>query len=272
VLSIDPRFPLETRPLRRLGQNFLVDEAARDLIVNSADLSSSDVVLEVGPGTGLLTEALIARAGKVIAIEKDPRLVSLLRGKYARSRKVRIIEGDVLKTRLPRFTKLVSCPPYYISSRLVLLLTSKKFRCAALTLQKEFAERLAAKPGSSEYGRISVMIQHKSSVELAGLISRNSFRPVPRVDSVVVVIRRKKAEVPVRSERLFGDLVRFFFTQRRKRAVKVFRHYLDTLSQDGKTEGQPLPSLSDVRVFQLTVADFERLSNEIVDMRHEQVA
>ena len=263
-------FGAETRPLRRLGQNFLIDKAARDLIVNSADLCESDTVLEVGPGTGFLTEALIARAGKVIAIEKDPRLVKLLKHKHRGSRRLRIIEGDVLEAKLPRFDKVVCSPPYYISSRLVLLIISKRFRRAVLTLQKEFAERLAAKPGSPDYGRITVMVQHKSSVELAGLIRKESFRPVPRVDSAVVVIRRKRPEVPVKSEKLFGDVVRFLFTQRRKKAKKVLRQYLETLGR-GDATIQTVPRLPDARVFQLTVSDFERLSNEISEMRRERV-
>jgi len=261
---------MDGRPLRRLGQNFLVDKAARDLIVNSADLSRSDTVLEVGPGTGFLTEALIARARRVIAIEKDRKLVQLLKRKHAGSRRLRIIEGDVLKAKLPRFDKVVCSPPYYISSRLVLLLISKRFRRAVLTLQKEFAERLAAKPSSPDYGRITVMVQHKSSVELAGLIRKESFRPVPRVDSAVVVMRRKRPEVPVKSERIFGEVVRFLFTQRRKKAKKVLRQYLETLGR-GKAAIQTVSHLPDARVFQLKVSDFERLSNEISEMRRERV-
>jgi len=232
-------------------------------VVNSSDLQLSDVVLEVGPGRGFLTEALLAHAGKVIAVEKDPRLVSILRRKYGRNRRLRIIEGDVLKVRIPRFNKVVCTPPYYISSRLVLLLISRRFRRAVLTLQKEFAERLAAKPGSPDYGRISVMVQHKSSVELSGVIRRDSFRPVPRVDSAVVVIRRKKPEVPVKSERIFGDLVRFMFTQRRKKAKKVLRQYLEMLRGHMNLTHHEPSSLPDVRVFQLSVSDFEQLSNEI---------
>jgi 16S rRNA (adenine1518-N6/adenine1519-N6)-dimethyltransferase len=270
VRSLDSSSFLQARPLRRLGQNFLVDKAARDIIVNSADLSRSDIVLEVGPGTGFLTEALIARAGKVIVIEKDPRLVRLLKRRHARNSRLRIIEGDVLETKLPSFNKVVCSPPYYISSRLVLLLISKRFRLAVLTLQKEFAERLAAKPGSAEFGRITVMVQHRSSVELAGLIRKESFRPAPRVDSAVAVIRKKKPEVPVKSERLFGDMVRFLFTQRRKKARKVLRQYLAMLGRED-IANQTLSSLQDARVFQLTVRDFERLSNEISQMRREHV-
>jgi len=267
----DPSFDTADRPLRRLGQNFLIDKTARDLIVNSADLSRSDVVLEVGPGTGFLTEALLARAGKVIVVEKDPRLVRLLKRKHRVNRRLRIIEGDVLKAKLPRFNKVVCSPPYYISSRLVLLLVSKRFRKAVLTLQKEFAERLAAKPGSPDYGRISVMVQHKSSVQVAGVIRRDSFRPVPSVDSAVVVIQRRRAEVPVRSERVFSDMVRFLFTQRRKKAKKVLYQYLETMWARRNIVDRTIPSLSDARVFQLTVSDFERLSNEISEMRREHI-
>jgi len=266
--SADLESLVDAHPLRRLGQNFLADKAARDLIVDRAELSRSDVVLEVGPGTGFLTETLLDRAGKVIAVEKDSRLVGLLRRRHRGNRRLRIIEGDVLKTKLPPFNKVVSCPPYYISSRLVLLLISKRFRRAVLTLQKEFAERLAARAGSCEYGRISVMVQHKATIELTGLISRHSFRPVPKVDSAIVVIRRKKSETPVKNERLFADLVRFFFTQRRRKAAKVLRRYVETFSKDRMATAQAVPSLPDVRVFQLTVGDFERLSNGIAMMRH----
>jgi 16S rRNA (adenine1518-N6/adenine1519-N6)-dimethyltransferase len=248
-----------------------VDKIARDLIMKSSDLSRSDVILEVGSGKGFLTEELLAHAGKVIAIEKDARLVATLRNRYERNRRLRIIEGDVLKVKLPRFNKVVSSPPYYISSRLVLLLVSKKFRRAVLTLQKEFAERLAAKPGSAEYGRISVMIQYKSSVELAGVIRRDSFRPVPNVDSAVVVIRKRSPEVPVRNQRLFTDMVRFMFTQRRKRAKKVLRQYIEgSLGHTGPAS-QTLSFVPDVRVFQLTVRDFEQLSNEITMMKRERL-
>ena len=258
-------------PLRRLGQNFLVDRTARDLIVNSSDLQRSDVVLEVGPGKGFLTEALLALAGKVIAIEKDPRLVIILRNKYGRNRKLRIIQGDVLKVKIPRFNKVVCTPPYYISSRLVLLLVSKRFRCAVLTLQKEFAERLAAKPGSPDYGRISVMVQHKSSVEVVGTIQRGSFKPAPKVDSAVVVIRREKPKVPVRSERIFSELVRFMFTQRRKKAKKVLRQYLETSRGHTNLTNQAFSFPPDVRVFQLRVSDFEQLSNEISTMERKHL-
>jgi 16S rRNA (adenine1518-N6/adenine1519-N6)-dimethyltransferase len=266
-LNSDPY--METRPLRKLGQNFLVDNAARGLIVNSADLCRSDTVLEVGPGTGFLTEALIARAGKVIVVEKDPRLVKLLKHKHGGNRRLRIVEGDVLEAKLPHFNKVVCTPPYYISSRLVLLLISKRFRRAVLTLQKEFAERLAAKPGSPDYGRITVMVQHKASVELVGVIRRSSFRPIPRVDSAVVVIRKKKPEVPVKSERLFRDMVRFLFTQRRKRAKKVLRRYLETLSESAAPTNRAVPYLQDARVYELSVSDFERLSNEVFGLRHQ---
>jgi len=265
----DSSFDSASRPLRRLGQNFLIDKTARDLIVNSADLNRSDVVLEVGPGTGFLTEVLVTHAGKVIVVEKDPRLVRLLKRKHGANRRLRIIEGDVLNAKLPRFNKVVCSPPYYISSRLVLLLVSKKFRKAVLTLQKEFAERLAAKPGSPDYGRISVMVQHKSSVKVAGVIRKDSFRPVPSVDSAVVVIRRRRPEVPVRSERVFGDMVRFLFTQRRKKVRKVLHQYLETMQASRNIADRTAASLPDARVFQLTVSDFERLSNEISEMRCE---
>jgi len=268
MLPLGSSFLTDAKPLRKFGQNFLIDRHARDIMLQFAELSRSDIVLEVGPGTGFLTEALLARAGRVVVVEKDPRLVNVLRAKCKGNRRLRIIEGDVLETELPRFDKVVSSPPYYISSRLVLLLVSKRFRLAVLTLQKEFAERLVARPGSSEYGRITVMVQHKSSVELAGVIQRDSFRPRPRVDSAVVLIRRKKPEIRVKNVRVFSDMVRFLFTQRRKKVKKVLRRYLDSVGY-GAAAADVLRSLPDVRVFQLKISDFERLSNIIHEMRRE---
>jgi len=256
------------RPLHRLGQNFLIDGAVRDQLVGLAELSRSDTVLEVGPGTGFLTDALIAVAGRVIAVEKDARLVSVLRRRYQGNRRLRIVEGDILRVKLPDFDKVVCCPPYYISSRLVLTLISKRFKRTVLVLQKEFAERLSASPGSPNYGRISVMVQHKASVETMGTVHGGSFRPAPRVDSAIVVIQKKRSDVPVRNGRLFGDLVRFLFTQRRKKVGKVLRQYLETVGQMGEYTKSIGSSLQSSRVFQLTVSDFERLSNEIDRLTH----
>jgi 16S rRNA (adenine1518-N6/adenine1519-N6)-dimethyltransferase len=115
------------------------------------------------------------------------------------------------------------------------------------------------------------MVQHKSSIELAGVIRRDSFRPVPRVDSAVVVIRKRKSEVSVRSARLFADLVRFMFTQRRKRAKKVLLQYLETSPDQTDLADRKPPFLPDVRVFQLRVSDFERLANEVSMIKREQL-
>jgi 16S rRNA (adenine1518-N6/adenine1519-N6)-dimethyltransferase len=115
------------------------------------------------------------------------------------------------------------------------------------------------------------MVQHRSSVELAGMIRRDSFKPAPKVDSTVVVIRRKKPKVPVISERILNELVRFMFTQRRKRARKVLRQYLETSRGPANLADQAFSSQPDVRVFQLSVSDFELLSNEISTMEREHL-
>jgi 16S rRNA A1518/A1519 N6-dimethyltransferase RsmA/KsgA/DIM1 with predicted DNA glycosylase/AP lyase activity len=103
------------------------------------------------------------------------------------------------------------------------------------------------------------------------VIQRDSFRPVPRVDSAVVVVRRKKTEVPVRSERIFADMVRFMFTQRRKKAGKVLRQYLEAFPGHKDLANRIILSLRDVRVFQLAIGDFEKLSNEIASMKRERL-
>src|SRR5439155_1134698 len=142
------------RPSKRLGQNFLLDQSIASEIVPSIRPSEMDTVLEPGPGHGTLTRLLREKAGKVVAVEKDPFLVRELRQTFKDHPNVVIVEGDVLKiSPLPDFNKIVSTPPYYLSSKLALFLSKSKFDVAGIVFQKEFGERLLAEPGTKETGR-----------------------------------------------------------------------------------------------------------------------
>ena len=246
------------RPSKRLGQNFLVDDKTALEIVSSADLTQSDTVLEPGSGYGTLTRLLEKEAGKVIAVEKDPRLANRLQESFKNHTKVVIVKGDVLRTPLPFFNKVVGTPPYYLSSKLLLFLTNRKFDEACLVFQKEFGERLMAEPGSSEYGRLTVTAQRSLHVERVGDIPRTVFRPRPKVDSVLLKLTQKKARSL--DETLFQELVRGIFTQRRRLLRGALTHFLRLkLGRNmGKSIVEKMP-IPDMRVYQLNVEQLENL-------------
>jgi len=252
------------RPRKKLGQHFLIDRNVMKRLVQAAELRSSDIVLEIGAGTGSLTSMIEKQAGRVIAIEKDPALTDLLKRKFAKSKNMQIIEGDVLKMQLPEFDKVVSSPPYNISSKLVLLLLKKSFERLVLILQKEFAERLVAQSGSGNYGRLTVMVSHKAHAKLMDVVPRHAFYPTPKVDSAIVKLTPKEPRIKVFDEQLFCDLVRELFTQRRRRLQKAI---LCLLRRYGDKSSVLLPRLSipEKRVYQTNVEEFEILANGLYD-------
>jgi len=264
-------FPHGLKPNRRLGQHFLVDRDLQKKLVRYASLKKDDVVLEVGPGDGAITSMMAEITGKVIAIEKDPRLVELLRRRFNALRTVEIIEGDVLRQRLPDFNKIVSNIPYYISSKFMLLLTKKTFELAILTLQKEFAQKLMAKNGTPGYRRVTVAVQQKMTVDMLDPVPRQSFYPIPKVDSVIVVLKPRQNPHWLSDQSLFDELVRELFTQRRKRVEKVLTHYLKSkmrgLDRDLVRELKPPNS----RVYEMTVKEFEELSNGLSSALKERI-
>ena len=252
------------RPRKKLGQHFLIDRNVMEKLVEVADLGPSDTVLEIGAGTGSLTSMIEKQAGRVVAIEKDPALTNLLRRKFAKSKNVQIIEGDILKTQLPKFDKVVSSPPYNISSKLVLLLLKKSFERLVLVLQKEFAERLVAQSGSRNYGRLTVMVSHKAHVRLIDIVPRHAFYPTPKVDSAIVKLTPKESRIRVFDEQLFYDLVRELFTQRRRRLQKLIVRLLRRYGDKSSMLLRRL-SIPEKRVYQTNVEEFETLANELYD-------
>ena len=247
---------------RRLGQNFLRDQEIASRIVDAAQLDSEDVVLEPGAGTGVLTRLIRRKAGRVIAVEKDPRLALGLRETFVNNGDVVVIEGDLLTSSLPPFNRVLGTPPYYLSSKLVLLLTRSKLETAHLVFQKEFGERLAAPPGSKDYGRLSVMTQKSFAVKPVFAISRAAFVPKPKVDSVLVELKPKPASGE--GSGVFEETVRGLFNQRRRLVKSSLLHYLRL--KLGEAKARTILSrlvLPEGRVFQLTVAQFEDLSDQL---------
>src|SRR2546425_4059343 len=250
------------RPWRRLGQNFLRDREVASRIVDAAQLDSEDVVLEPGAGTGVLTRLIRTKAGRVIAVEKDPRLALGLRETFVNNGDVVVIEGDLLTSSLPPFNRVLGTPPYYLSSKLVLLLTRSKLETAHLVFQKEFGERLAAPPGSKDYGRLSVMTQKSFAVKPVFAIPRAAFVPKPKVDSILVELKPWPGSGS--ESGLFEETVRGLFNQRRRLVKSSLLHYLRLNLGEAKARTiLPKMVLPEGRVFQLTVAQFEDLSDQL---------
>ncbi|MBS7622946.1 ribosomal RNA small subunit methyltransferase A [Candidatus Bathyarchaeota archaeon] len=253
--------PFQITPKKRLGQNFLTDRRVLERIVSHAGIRQDDVVLEVGPGLGALTELLQTRAGRVVAVEKDPELVQLLRKRLQSNPKIEIVEGDILRIPLPEYDIVVSTPPYNISSKLLFRLLEKRSRTIVLVLQREFAERLVAKPDTHEYSRLTVMASHKAHVEILGYVPAESFTPRPKVDSAVVRITPKESPQTV-DEDLFTDLVRGLFTQRRRMLRRSLRNYLRQRlhSLPEWIDGFEVP---DKRVYQASLEEFEKIARDL---------
>ena len=200
----------------KLGQHFLMDRAAISRIANYADLGRQDNVLEIGPGSGNLTQVLASRAGHVFAVEIDPDLAAQLSGRFSN---VQVIMGDALKVQLPHYNKIVSNLPYQISSKITYRLLSQPFETAVLMYQWEFAERMAAAAGSSEYGRLAMVAGFFCQIEILEKVSKMAFLPVPQVDSAVVRLQ-PRSDRPKVDTTEFMRLAEGLFNNRRKKVKK----------------------------------------------------
>jgi len=209
-----------------LGQHFLVDKNILKKIIDTAKIKEGEKVLEIGAGIGTLTFALACEGADVVAIEKDKGAAYSLRERAGVSYpNVNVINGDILKIDLKTILKkypawkVVSNPPYSIASPILFKLISfrEKFSSIVLMLQKEFAKRLVAKPGSENYSFLSVKAQFYMDIEIIHKVSRNVFFPPPKVDSAIVVLRPlKNARIKVSDEELFFKIADAMFRMRRK--------------------------------------------------------
>ena len=228
-------------PNTSLGQHFLKNPAVVSAIVQKAALKSTDVVLEIGPGTGNMTVPLLEASKHVIAMEFDERMVREVLKRVQQTpleSKLHVIQGDAIKTRWPFFDVCVANVPYQISSALVFKLLSHRpmFRCAVLMFQEEFALRLTARPGEALYCRLSVNTQLLAKVDQLLKVGRNNFRPPPKVESRVVRIELRNPPPPVNFQEWDG-MIRLLFNRKNKtlRSVLNTKPTLKLLEQNRKT-------------------------------------
>ena len=263
------RFKL--RADKKLGQNFLIDENIVRNIVAAAELSDKDTVLEVGPGIGTLTQGLAESGASVVAVELDKRLLPVLDTTLEGYDNVRIVSGDILQVDIMQTVgvdefKVCANLPYYITTPIIFALLEKRLPMERLVamVQKEVAERMAAKPGGKDYGALSVAIQYYTEPEIAFIVPPSSFIPAPSVDSAVIVCkRREKPPVEVCDEALFFRVVKAAFSLRRKMLNNSLKNmgikgeqvakWLELAGIDGKRRAETL-SLEDFAALTNTFA------------------
>ena len=213
------------RANKKLGQNFLIEQEIINAIAQKAEISKEDVVIEIGPGIGSLTNALLAHAKKVIAIELDPNMVDILKARFGIFEHLEIVCADVLKTNLAELikgensVKVVANLPYYITTPIIMKLLEEKLKETSITVmvQKEVGERICATHEDKEYGAITVSVQYYTSPQIIIDVPKENFFPSPEVDSCVIKLDLlEQPRVKVKDEKLFFRLVKGAFTQRRK--------------------------------------------------------
>ncbi|RLF99919.1 MAG: ribosomal RNA small subunit methyltransferase A [Candidatus Wolframiiraptor sp.] len=248
---------------RKLGQHFLTDRAILDKMIEYGDLTKSDIVLEVGAGRGELTEKLAERAGKVIAVELDESLAREAESRLKRYSNVRLIVGDILKLKPKGFNKVVSNPPYSISTKLLEWLIESRPELMVLTLQREFASKLVAKPGSPKYLYISFLSNFFYETRIADVLPKKLFKPPPKVDSAIVIMNRRGEEIMLDSAT--RRFLKYLFTRRGQTLRRVLRDF------SKKTRGSldligilPEESLSK-RIYQLSPKELIEVAEAVKD-------
>jgi 16S rRNA (adenine1518-N6/adenine1519-N6)-dimethyltransferase len=246
----------------------MVESQVFQKMAHYASLDCDDTVLEIGAGLGFLTRFLSEKCNEVLAVEVDTRLADILREQLSCASNVKIIRGNVLTISLPSFNKIVSIPPYQISSRLLVWFLKSAFDCAVLVFQKEFANRLMATVGSEYYGWLTVFTYYHAQVELLDEIPKSMFYPRPKIDSVITRLKAKKPRSSLlRNEASFQRLLQVLFTRRNRTVRNAALTYLKQGSSATKEDvlkiADSLP-LSSKRVRELAPEDFGELANAII--------
>ena len=261
---------------KSLGQNFLIDKEVIDAIVDGAGCTENDLVIEIGPGIGVLTQALSEKAGKVVAIEIDKGLAEIMKYTLKDAENVTVVVDNVLKTDISALiekekgdlehVKVLGNLPYYITSAIITKLLKEKIDAESITvmMQKEVAERLLSSPGSKAYGALTLAVRYYADVVPVKDVPKTCFMPSPKVDSEVVRMDLLDSpRVTPLSEKRFFDVIRGAFSQRRK----TLPNSLGAAGITKDAAGEILDTLGIDRTRRaetLTMEDFKAISDELV--------
>ncbi len=248
---------------KKIGQNFLIDKNIARKEVDYANISKDDVVLEIGPGKGILTNFIAKKAKKVIAVEIDKFLFNYLKKSCANN--VELINADILKldfNSLSKFNKIVSNLPFQISSPVTFKLIEFNFSVAVLIYQKEFAQRMVAVPGTKHYSRLSVGVYYKSICEFLENVSKTCFSPMPKVDSSIIRLKpRKVPPFSVHDEKFFFNLTKNLFNHKRKKIKTTIKDIYNVKSEFIPYNNKRIQDLSPEQIGNLSNFLFKLLND-----------
>ncbi len=261
---------------KKYGQNFIIDENVLDRIVKGAAIDKEDAVLEIGPGIGVMTDALCKSANKVVSIEIDQSLLPVLAETVGHHENLTIIQVDVLKVDLMEIfrvhfentrPKLVANLPYYVTTPIIMKFLEERIPVSDLVImiQKEVADRIMAHPSTSDYGALSVAVQYFTEPSIVTRVSRGSFMPMPNVDSTVLRLKvREKPPVHLENEEIFFKTVKDGFGKRRKTLLNALTGGFLGLSKEQAREALEKAEIEErIRAEALDMNEFARLANAI---------
>lgn len=269
---------------KSLGQNFLIDTNILRKIVDTANLTEESAAIEIGPGIGALTEQLAKKCKKVVAFEIDQRLLPILQDTLAPYPNTHIIHQDILKADVKKVIEeelagisdimVVANLPYYVTTPIIMKLLEENLpvRGMVVMLQKEVGDRISAKPGTKEYGSLSIAIQYYTEPEMVMVVPKTVFMPQPNVDSAVIRLnKRKEPLVRVISEKFLFTVTRASFAQRRK---TILNNLTSQLPQGKEKKEQILAALAQAEIEpgrrgeSLSIPEFARLSDALYPYFH----
>ncbi|HJC82148.1 MAG TPA: 16S rRNA (adenine(1518)-N(6)/adenine(1519)-N(6))-dimethyltransferase RsmA [Candidatus Anaerostipes avicola] len=260
---------------KKFGQNFLIDGRVLEKIMDAADITKEDFVLEIGPGIGTMTQYLAERAREVLAVEIDKNLIPILAETLSEYENVDILNADILKTDLNKIAeekngghqiKVVANLPYYITTPIIMGLFESHVPVENVTVmvQKEVADRMQAGPGTKDYGALSLAVQYYAEPYIAANVPPNCFMPRPKVGSAVIrLTKHKTPPVQVKNEKLLFQLIRASFNQRRKTLQNGIKNFSGlNFSKEEVAEALEQMGVSPtIRGEALTLEQFAQLSN-----------
>lgn len=260
---------MRIKPKKKLGQNFLIDKNVQKKIIAACELRPGEVILEIGAGRGELTNLISDKVAKVFAVELDSDLCQTLRDRFSICPNVEIINCDILKLDIANFfkkikrrIKIIGNIPYYITSPLIehLLKFKNKIEVIFITVQKEFAKRIVAKPGSKDYGSFSCFVQYYAETKNIFFIKKGCFFPSPKVDSCFLRLDiRERPIFKLKNKKFFFNIIRTAFNKRRKMLKNSLKDTISSAKLSIFFEKYNKPA--NIRPEQLSLKDFANLAN-----------
>ena len=260
---------------KNLGQNFLVNDDAVTGIVDAANVSKDDLIIEIGPGLGTLTKELLDRAGKVICIELDKRMIEILNDRFSMYDNFKLLNDDVLKVNLKELiaeekvktTKIVANLPYYITTPIIMKLLEERLDIETITvmIQKEVADRLVTKPGTGDTGAITYAIHYYTEPKRVLEVPNTAFIPEPKVNSTVINLEvLKEPKVAVKDEKKLFDVIKTAFMQKRKTHLNALANSNKYGSKEKIDKTLELLGIDNrIRPEKLTLEEFAKIADEI---------